>query len=131
MTRSLSAPSSKPSGGYQLWSWFFMRISGLVLLFLALGHLIIMHLINNVDTITYDFVANRYRFLFWRIYDGSLLILALIHGLNGAKILIDDYVHGPITHRVATALLWLVGGVFLAMGVAVLIFFKPGMRLAE
>ena len=122
MTRALSAP--KPSGGYQLWSWFFMRLSGLALLFLALGHLIIMHLINNVDTINYDFVAGRYRFLFWRIYDGSLLILALLHGLNGTKILIDDYVHGRAAHAIATALLWLVGGTFLAMGVAVLVFFK-------
>ena len=44
MTRHL-----KPAGGFELAAWYFMRISGLVLVFLALGHLFITHILNNVE----------------------------------------------------------------------------------
>ena len=47
MTRHL-----KPSGGFELAAWYFMRISGLVLVLLALGHLFITHILNNVETST-------------------------------------------------------------------------------
>jgi len=124
MSRSLQ-PGARPSGGLELWSWFFMRISGLVLLGLALGHMVIMHLINNVDAIDFNFVAERYRGWFWRGYDGLLLVLALIHGLNGVRILIDDYVHPDRPRRIALWALYLVGGVFLALGLSVLLFFQP------
>ena len=40
--------------------WYFMRISGLVLVFLAVGHLFIMHIVNNVESINYAFVASRW-----------------------------------------------------------------------
>ena len=122
---SRANPGARPSGGLELWSWLFMRISGLVLLGLALGHLIIMHLINNVDAVDFNFVANRYRGWFWRSYDGLMLILALLHGLNGVRILIDDYVHSLGPRRVAVGLLYLVGGIFLVLGLSVVLFFQP------
>ena len=123
--RSLSYSTPKPSGGLELWSWVFMRISGLVLLGLALGHMAIMHLINNVDVIDYQFVAGRYARWFWRGYDLSMLVLAMLHGLNGARILIDDYIHVPMWHRLAIGLLYLVGGAFLILGIGVIVFFQP------
>ncbi len=57
---SASYSRPRPTGGLELWSWLFMRLSGLLLLFLALGHLVIMHLVHNVDEISYAFVASRY-----------------------------------------------------------------------
>ncbi len=87
-----AGPTPKPAGGFELFAWFFMRVSGILLLVLALGHLTIMHLINSVDAIDYAFVASRYAAPFWRTYDLLLLILALLHGLNGVRTIIDDYV---------------------------------------
>src|SRR5262245_39903591 len=83
-----------PSGGVELFAWIFMRVSGLLLLFLALGHLAVMHLINNVDNIDYAFVAARFATPFWRTYDWLMLVLALLHGLNGLRVIIDDYFSG-------------------------------------
>ena len=123
--RSLSYSTPKPTGGPELWSWLFMRLSGLALLVLALGHLIIMHLINNVDGIDYNFVASRYAHWFWRGYDLLMLVLAMFHGLNGIHILIDDYIHPPAWHRLATTTLHLVGGGFLLLGIYVILFFQP------
>ena len=122
---SSSIPGAKPSGGFELWSWFFMRISGLVLLFLALGHLVIMHLLNNVDGITYTFVAGRYAHLVWRGYDLAMLLLAMVHGLNGSRILIDDYVHPLSRRRLAVGALYLIGGLFVLMGSYAIIGFQP------
>ncbi|MBI3011323.1 MAG: succinate dehydrogenase [Candidatus Omnitrophica bacterium] len=125
MNLSSSYASPKPAGGLELWSWVFMRISGLLLLGLALGHLVLMHLIHNVDEISYAFVATRYAGWFWRTYDLLMLILAMLHGMNGARILIDDYVHPVRWRRLALGVLYVGCGGLLALGAGVALFFQP------
>jgi succinate dehydrogenase / fumarate reductase membrane anchor subunit len=114
----------KPTGGLELWSWVFMRVSGLILLFLALGHLALMHLIHNVDEINYAFVAGRYADWFWRGYDLAMLLLAMLHGTNGARILIDDYLHPPGLRRLALTALYVVCGGLTLLGTYVALFFE-------
>ncbi len=79
---------------FETWSWFFMRLSGLALLFLALIHFTITHIANDVVATDSDFVARRWDNPLWRIFDWALLALALTHGLNGLRWIIDDYVRG-------------------------------------
>lgn len=83
-----------PSGGFERFSWYFMRVSGAVLMFLALGHLVVMHLINSINVVNYEFVARRYATPFWRSYDGLMLVLALFHGFNGLRVVVNDYLKG-------------------------------------
>src|SRR4051794_36243725 len=86
----------RPLGGLELWTWLFMRISGLLLLVLALGHTLIMHLPGGgVDRINFGFVAARWQSPFWRTWDWMLLMLALIHGINGLRTITLDYVPQP------------------------------------
>ncbi|MBI4529908.1 MAG: succinate dehydrogenase, hydrophobic membrane anchor protein, partial [Candidatus Latescibacteria bacterium] len=80
-------------GNFEVYAWLFMRVSGVVLLFMALGHLTVMHLLNSVEEIDYDFVAARFATPFWRSYDFVMLVLALLHGINGARTVLEDYVH--------------------------------------
>jgi len=115
---------SKPSGGVELYAWIFMRISGLALLFLALGHLFIMHVFNSIHVIDYDFVAARYARIFWRGYDLMMLWLALIHGLNGLRTLFDDVLKG-FARDTAVRVLYVVGIAFLVLGTYAIIAFKP------
>ncbi len=122
---SSSYGRARPTGGLELWSWVFMRVSGVVLLLLALGHLVIMHLIHNVDEVNYAFVAQRYTGWFWRGYDALLLGLAMIHGGNGARVLIDDYVQAPRWRAVALTALYLVCGALLLLGAYVALLFQP------
>jgi succinate dehydrogenase / fumarate reductase membrane anchor subunit len=89
--------------------WMFMRISGAALIPLALGHLAIMHLINNVHIMNACFVALRWQFLAWRVYDACLLGFVLIHGLNGLRYSVDDYVHHPTWNRVLRWTILIVG----------------------
>lgn len=86
----------KPLGGFELAAWFFMRISGLALIFLALGHLFITHILNNVENINYEFVSNRWADpttgVVWRLWDLAMINLAMLHGFNGLRQVLDEYV---------------------------------------
>jgi succinate dehydrogenase / fumarate reductase membrane anchor subunit len=95
-------------------SWLFMRVSALALIFLALGHFVIQHVLNDVHNLSLEFVAARWGTLGWRIYDGLLLGLGLAHGLNGLRIVVDDYVVRPGFNR-ALKLLLLATGIFMAI----------------
>ncbi len=75
--------------------WVFMRISGLLLVFLALGHLYIQNILVNAGEIDYDYVAKRLSQTTWKVYDWLLLALALLHGTNGMRYVIDDLVRNP------------------------------------
>ena len=113
---------AKPSGGAELYAWIFMRVSGLVLLFLALGHLFIMHVFNSIHVIDYDFVAARYLRTFWRGYDLLMLWLALIHGLNGIRTILDDYLKG-FARDVAVRVLYVIGISLLVLGTYAIVAF--------
>ncbi len=115
---------ARPSGGVELYAWIFMRFSGLLLLFLALGHLFIMHVFNSIHTIDYDFVVVRYLNLFWRGYDLTMLWLALLHGLNGLRTILDDYLKG-FARDTAVRALYVIGVAFLVIGTYAIIAFKP------
>src|SRR4051794_18057377 len=89
----------RPAGGFELWWWKFMRISGVALVFLALGHLFITHILNNIEVINYSFVANRWANprtgVIWRLWDLSMINLAVLHGFNGLREVLAEYVVRP------------------------------------
>ncbi len=114
----------RPGGGLELYAWLFMRLSGVVLLLLALGHLFIMHVFNSVHNIDYNFVAGRYAKVFWRGYDLTMLWLAMIHGLNGLRVVLDDYLKG-FARTLAVRALYVIGIAFLALGTYVILTFHP------
>ena len=84
---------SRPtSGGFETFSWYFFRISGIVLIFLVILHLLLNHVSTDVSCTSYQLVSIRYENPFWRLYDWLLLTLALLHGMNGLRVVVDDYV---------------------------------------
>ncbi len=119
------AGRARPESALELYAWVFMRVSGVVLLFMALGHLAIMHLINNIEVINYSFVARRYGTPFWRTYDLVMLWLALIHGLNGARTLVEDYISARGWRTLSLASIYVLGFIFLALGSLVILTFHP------
>lgn len=126
MSRPLSPGygSERPAGGAELAAWIFMRSSGVLLLLLAIGHLFIMHVFNSIHSIDYEFVARRYGFLFWRLYDLAMLWLAMLHGLNGLRTILDEVLR-PARRRTAIRLLYALGILFLGLGTWVILAFRP------
>jgi succinate dehydrogenase / fumarate reductase membrane anchor subunit len=118
---------SRPAenNGFELFSWYFFRVSGLLLIFLAILHVVIMHVVNTVDEIDYEFVANRWESPFWKVYDFLLLTLALLHGINGARLSIEDYVRGNGWRVAAYTALWVVALVFMVIGGLAIVTFDP------
>jgi succinate dehydrogenase / fumarate reductase membrane anchor subunit len=111
MTTALR-PTRRPRQNFETWSWFFMRVSGLVLVFLALIHFSITHLFHDVTHTDSGFLSTRWHNPLWRIYDWSLLALGLMHGVNGLRMITDDYVRTPMTRAAVKASLY--GVTFLA-----------------
>ena len=115
----------RPSS-FEVWSWFFMRISGIILLFLVLIHLYVMHLIGEgVERVDYAFVSERWTNVGWKTFDWAMLFLALLHGANGLRVIIDDYVKKPGRRTAIKATLYTATGILLIMGTAVLVTFNP------
>jgi succinate dehydrogenase / fumarate reductase, membrane anchor subunit len=106
----------KPTGRLEAYAWFYMRISGLLLVLLVLVHFGIMHLSYGVTHIDFSVVAARYKTPFWRIYDLILVLLALTHGLNGVKTLADDYVRSRGWRIASLCTIATIGFVFAVMG---------------
>src|ERR1051325_2357583 len=83
----------RASSSFELWTWFFMRISGIVLVFLVLGHFTIVHLVGGgIDRVDFAFVSGRWANPLWQTWDWCMLFLGLLHGANGVKVIINDYV---------------------------------------
>ncbi len=97
-------------------SWLFMRLSALALIILALGHLLVQHILGSVYTLSLSTVATRWASLGWRIFDWLLLILALSHGLNGLRYLTDDYILSPGANRAIKVLIVIVGAFLIVIG---------------
>jgi succinate dehydrogenase / fumarate reductase membrane anchor subunit len=108
--------------------WYFMRISGLILVFMALGHMLIMHVLVQLagHEVNFAFVSSRWGNPFWRIYDLVLLLLALLHGVNGTRIIIGDYVRHRTIRAGLIGLLGIVTVIWLIAGMIVIIAFNPG-----
>ncbi len=126
--RISSGYGTKPSsGGFETFSWYFFRVSGVLLIFLVIFHLVIMHVTTDVAKTTYDFVAARYSNPLWRLYDWLLLTLALLHGMNGLRVVIDDYVRGRSARLTLLSIAGTITLVFLMLGTITLITFPiPG-----
>jgi succinate dehydrogenase / fumarate reductase membrane anchor subunit len=114
----------RPRQNFETWSWFFMRVSGLILLFLALTHFAITHIANDVTKTKIDFVGRRWSNPLWQVFDWALLALALMHGLNGLRTIIDDYVRAPARRATVKAVLYALSFGLLAFGTLTIFTFS-------
>ena len=116
----------KPQGGFQLFTWYFLRVSGVALLVLALGHVFVTHYLNLPFETTFGFVSGRYVGPFWRTFDWLLLSVALVHGTTlGVQLSVEDYVHSRGWRLVTLSALYAVVYTFLILGTVTILIFLP------
>ena len=84
-------------------SWLLIRVTGLLLSALVLGHLLAVHLLADVAQTTSSFVLRRWSRALWVGWDGTMLTAALAHGAAGVWAVLRDHVR-PGTRRSAAAL---------------------------
>ena len=120
------AGRQRPGKSAEFWWWVFMRVSGILLLFLAVGHVLIMHVVGSgVDRVNFAFVALRWKSPFWRTWDWLLLSLALIHGVNGLRMISLDYIRRPGVRIAVNWLFNITGVVLFALGSIIVFTFDP------
>lgn len=112
-------------GGFEAVSWYFNRISAIGLFFLVIIHLLLNHVTTDVSCTSYQLIAIRYANPYWRVYDWLLLTLALLHGMNGLRVVVDDYVGTQVWRVRILWLLIMLTLVLFMVGTVTLITFQP------
>lgn len=131
--RSIEAPNAPrrrvaKGKNFEMYSWLFMRMSGIVLVVLVLGHLFIMNILDGgVHRIDWGFVAGRWASPFWQMWDLTMLWLAELHGANGLRTVINDYARKDGTRFWLTMLLYASVILTIGLGSFVIFTFDPTM----
>jgi succinate dehydrogenase / fumarate reductase membrane anchor subunit len=127
----IEAPRSRARSrtSFEMYSWIFMRLSGLLLVVLVLGHLLIMNVLDGgVQRVNWGFVAGRWASPFWRTWDLMQLWLAELHGTNGLRTVINDYAVRDSTRFWLKMLLYTSAFLVLVLGTLVIFTFDPSMK---
>ncbi len=128
-TPTIAAPRSPrrtTRTNVELYAWIFMRASGALLLVLIFTHLLVnLVLGGGVSQIDFGFVAGKLAKPVWQVWDLLLLWLAMIHGTNGLRVIINDYATRTGTRLVLKSALFLSFTVVVVLGTLVIYSFNP------
>ncbi|GAA5518025.1 hypothetical protein Lsed01_00442 [Demequina sediminis] len=112
--------------GAEQWSWRFMRLSGPLLVVLILTHLFINLMTGDgVNQIDFAFVAGKWAAPLWKIWDLTMLVLAMLHGGNGMRLLINDYAQRPWMKKLLHGALGVAVIGIIVLGSLVIFTFDP------
>lgn len=127
----VSAPRRR-GANLEKWGWIYMRVSGVLLVVLIFGHLFVNLLTGDgIHQIDFAFVAGKLANPFWQWWDVLMLWLALIHGANGMRTIVNDYVVHYKTRRILVWALWLAAGFLILLGTWVVFWFDPCLGVNE
>lgn len=130
MTMTIESPRSqapiKKRTNWEKWGWIYMRVSGVLLIVLVFGHLFSNLMIGDgVHAIDFGFVGGKLSQPFWMVWDTLLLWLALIHGANGMRTIVNDYVSRPGLAKAFKVALFLSAALLILLGTLVIYTFDP------
>jgi succinate dehydrogenase / fumarate reductase cytochrome b subunit len=116
LTKKAPRYVSRPGRNLETWSWLFMRWSGALLFVLVWIHVTANALLTGAHHITLEYVDARWsQALTW----GStfmILAFALLHGINGLRAIVNDYLHNPLANQAVNVLILVVWVVVTALG---------------
>jgi succinate dehydrogenase / fumarate reductase membrane anchor subunit len=110
----------------ELYAWLFQRVSGVLLLVLVFGHLLVNLILGDgIDQLDFGFVAGKWASPFWQIWDLLMLWLAMIHGSNGLRTVINDYAERDLVRVTLKMLLYTATVITIVLGTLVIFTFDP------
>jgi succinate dehydrogenase / fumarate reductase membrane anchor subunit len=111
---------------WEKWGWIYMRASGVVLVVLIFGHLFVnLFAGQGVRAIDFAFVAGKWANPFWVVWDTLMLWLALIHGANGMRTIVNDYASKPRLRRGLLGAILVSTVILLVLGTLVIYTLNP------
>lgn len=132
-TPPISAPRSPRSPrrlrgrtNTELYAWMFMRVSGVLLIALIFGHLLVnLVLGEGISALDFAFVAGKWASPFWQIWDLMMLWLAMLHGTNGLRTIINDYAERDQLRFWLKVALYTATTITIVLGTLVIFTFDP------
>jgi succinate dehydrogenase / fumarate reductase membrane anchor subunit len=114
------------SSNFELNAWLFMRGSGLLLVVLVFGHLFVNLMTGEgIHQVDFAFVAGKWANPFWQVWDLAMLWLAMLHGGNGLRTIINDYTTRPNSRFALKTLLYFGTLTVIVLGTLVIFTFDP------
>ncbi|MGO2658663.1 succinate dehydrogenase hydrophobic membrane anchor subunit [Mycetocola reblochoni] len=111
---------------WEKWGWIYMRVSGVILLVLIFGHLFVNLMVGEgVKAIDFAFVGGKLSNPFWQVWDTLMLWLALIHGANGMRTLVNDYARGARSRAILKGSIFAAAAILIVLGTLVVFTFDP------
>jgi len=111
---------------FELYGWMFMRMSGVILVVLIFLHLFVnLMLGDGIKGIDFAFVAGKYSSPYWQVADLLMLWLAMLHGTNGVRTIINDYAETDSTRYWLKMVLYLAFAIVVGLGTLVIFTFDP------
>ena len=106
----------------ELYVWYLMRVTAVMLFVLALAHFSILHFIWDPAAQNAQFIADeRWNSVFWRGFDWLLLTTVLVHAFLGVRTVVLDYVHSAAWRTGTLWALYVIGIVLLILGTQVIL----------
>lgn len=126
-------PSVRKKGtNLEKWGWIYMRASGVLLIVLIFGHLFVNLMTGEgIHQIDFAFVAGKLASPFWQWWDVLMLWLALIHGANGMRTIVNDYVTNARIRTILVGSLWVSAAFLILLGTLVVFTFDPCLGVTE
>ncbi|MEO6505815.1 MAG: succinate dehydrogenase hydrophobic membrane anchor subunit [Terrimesophilobacter sp.] len=120
-------PVRRRSGiNIEKWAWIAMRASGVLLLVLIFGHLFVNLMTGNgIKALDFAFVGGKWSDPFWQIWDCAMLWLALIHGSNGMRTIVNDYTRNRLLSVIFKGGLLAAAVILIILGTLVIFTFDP------
>lgn len=113
---STAAVRHRNGSRFELYAWFFTRVTGILFLLMGAFNLAYANLAGgrgNMDVgaqmrwaffpISFHVessaveVTPNFSNPFWQVYSFILVAFAATHGFNGLRVILEDYVHSPLT----------------------------------
>ncbi len=131
--QTVAAPVRRQRGvNLEKWGWVFMRASGIVLVVLIFGHLFVNLMVGDgIHALDFAFIAGKFASPFWQWWDVLMLWLALIHGANGMRTIVNDYVTTEKVRKALVGALVLAAGLLIILGTLVVFTFDPCLGVTE
>ncbi|GAB3600669.1 succinate dehydrogenase hydrophobic membrane anchor subunit [Microbacterium tumbae] len=132
-TQTAVAPSRRARRfNIEKWGWIFMRASGVLLVILIFGHLFVnLMLGDGIHALDFAFIAGKFADPWWQWWDVLMLWLALIHGANGMRTIVNDYVTNGTARKALVWALGLAAGLLIVLGTLVVFTFDPCLGVTE
>lgn len=120
------SPRSREQANLEKYGWLYMRASGVILIVLIFGHLFAnLYLGEGIKAIDFAFVGGKWADPFWKVWDVSMLWLAMIHGTNGMRTIVNDYTSRESVRKTLVVTLWAVCAALVILGTLVVFTFDP------